>query len=233
MHRAFRYSPAGDELTCVSCPPTGVAPAGSAKLENKGEAYAADAQFDFLTRNISADGNRVFFDSPEGLVLADTNGVIDPYEWEAEGTGSCESAEADGGCLYLLSTGTNPRPSFLGDVSASGDDAFLFTDQSLVSADQDQLVDAYDARVDGGLASQHQGEGAAPCLGEACKGASTSTPEESTAGSATFAGPSNQAQKPLKRCKAHAKKKCRKAKKHKKSQSKQSRGAHTNRGGSK
>ncbi len=229
----YRYSPIGGALTCISCNPTGALPTGSASLENhrfvEGGPHTA-----FLTRNISPDGNRAFFDSPDPLVPADTNGVIDPYEWEAEGTGSCHSADVNGGCLYLLSSGTSTEPSYLGDVSASGDDAFFFTGQPLlVPADTDELVDVYDARVGGGLASQHP-SGAPACLGEACKGASTSAPNDSTAGSASFNGPGNQAKKPVKRCKKQSQKKCKKSKKQKKkSKSKQSRGAHTNRGGSK
>jgi hypothetical protein len=228
----YRYAPTGD-LTCVSCDPTGAAPVNSARLESIGAAYGTGPQTQFLTRNISSDGNRIFFDSPDSLVPADTNRVVDPYEWEAEGAGSCHSANTDGGCLYLLSSGTRPDPSYLGDVSTSGDDAFIFTSQPLVPSDRDELVDVYDARVGGGLAAQHPSEAPA-CLGEACKGASTSAPSGSSPGSASFNGPGNQAGKPVKRCQKHAKKKCKKAKKqHKKAKPKKSRGAHTNRGGSK
>ncbi len=229
----YRFAPGEEALSCISCSPAAAAPSGAAKLENVGGSYAPSPRNRFLTRNLSSDGNRAFFDSPDALVPRDVNGVIDPYEWEAQGTGSCETATAGGGCIYLLSTGTNPRPSYLGDISASGDDAFFFTDQPLVPGDEDQLVDAYDARVGGGLASQHQGEGAAPCLGEACKGGSSGPPQDSAVGSSTFSGPANPAPKPAKRCKSSAKKKCKKAKKHRKSHSKKSRGAHTNRGGSK
>jgi hypothetical protein len=228
----FRYAPAEDELDCVSCNPTGAAPRGSAVLAANGS-NATVIQHPFLSRNISADGNRVFFDSPDPLVVADTNGVNDPYEWEAEGTGTCRSSAANGGCLYLLSPPGAPEPSYLGDVSASGEDAFFFTDKSLVAADKDQLTDVYDARVGGGLASQNQGPPQPPCLAEACRGASTGAANESSPGSASFNGPGNQAQKPVKRCKKQSQKKCKKSKKQKKSKSKQSRGAHDNRGGSK
>ncbi len=225
----FRYAPAEDELNCVSCNPTGAAPRGSAVLAANGS-VATVIQHPLLSRNISADGNRVFFDSPDPLVVADTNGVNDPYEWEAEGTGSCRSSAVNGGCLYLLSPPGAPEPSYLGDVSASGEDAFLFTDRSLVPADKDQLTDVYDARVGGGLASQNQGSPQPPCLAEACRGASTTAANESSPGSASFSGPGNEAKKPVKRCKKQRQKKC---KKQKQSKSKKSRGAHNNRGGSK
>ena len=229
----FRYSPSGEELTCVSCNPTQLAPLGAARLENERTAFGAGPKALFLTRNITPDGNRVFFDTPDPLVIGDTNGVTDPYEWEADGTGSCRSAEANGGCLYLLTTGSSVNPSYLGDISTSGDDAFVFTNQRLVQTDKDDLVDVYDARVDGGLASQHFSEAPA-CLGEACRGASTSAPDESSPGSAGFNGSGNKKEKPKqKKCQKHAKAKCKKSKKHKKSKSKKSRGANTNRGGSK
>ncbi len=232
-HEFFRYDPAKTELTCLSCVVTGVPPTESARLESPRNAYDASPNNDLLTRNISADGRRVFFDSPDPLVPADVNGVVDPYEWEAEGTGSCKSTEVSGGCLYLLSTGSSPDPSYLGDISTSGDDAFIFTSQPLVPTDKDALVDVYDARVGGGLASQHSGEGS-PCIAEACKGASSSGPNGSLPGSASFNGPGNQAtKKSAKSCQKKSKKKCKKAKKQKKSKHKKSRGAHTNRGGSK
>lgn len=227
----FRYAPSKGDLNCVSCPPSGVAPSGPAQIESVRQSGVEAPRSNVVTRNLSNDGTRLFFDSPDPLVAADTNGVMDAYEWEAEGTGSCDSSGANGGCLYLLSTGTSPEPSYLGDVSATGDDAFIFTDQPLVPADGDELSDVYDARVDGGLASQHQGEGQAPCLGEACKGASSTAPSEQSPGSASFSGPGNETQKPTKRCGKGAKK-CKK-KHHKKSKSKKHRGAHNNRGGSK
>src|SRR6185312_12656306 len=81
--------------------------------------------------NLSESGNQIFFESPDPLVSADTNGTSgcpnfkelvpgslpacqDVYEWEVAGApgGSCVSAEVAGGCLYLLSTGKSPAPSF-------------------------------------------------------------------------------------------------------------------------
>ncbi len=229
----YRYSPTEDELNCVSCAPTEAVPTGPARLVSGQSTIEGKPQTGLLTRNLSPDGNRAFFDSPDPLVAADVNGVVDPYEWEAEGTGSCHSAVVNGGCLYLLSGGGSPDPSYLGDVSASGNDAFIFTVQPLVPADEDQLYDVYDARVGGGLASQHP-DASPSCLGEACRGSASSAPNESSPGSASFSGPGNQAKKPVKRCKKQSQKKCKKSKKQKKkSQSKQSRGAHNNRGGSK
>ncbi len=201
----YRYQPGDAAPTCVSCNPTGVPPTGDAELVTKRGFFISVPRLSFLTRNISPDGNRIFFDSPDPLVVADVNGVNDVYEWEAEGSGSCRTAP---GCLYLLSTGTSPDPSYFADASASGEDAFFFTFQPLVPQDEDGLSDVYDARVGGGLASQHPSS-QPPCQGEACRGAGTSPPPAAGGGSATFQGPGNQVSKPHKKRhhkKRHAKK---------------------------
>ncbi len=236
----YRYTPAGEELRCISCNPTGAAPTGLPTLETHRFIEGAP-RTELLTRNISSDGNRAFFDSSDPLVPADTNGVVDPYEWEAEGTGSCHSPNTDGGCLYLLSSGKSTSPSYLGDISTSGDDAFIFSGQSLVPQDEDELVDVYDARVGGGLVSQHPETAAPPCLGEVCRDASTAAPDQPSPGSAGFSGPGDKQERPKqKKCQKHSKTKCKKHKKHKKKSKKQkksggkkSRGANSNRGGSK
>ncbi len=233
----YRFAPGAPAPTCVSCDPTGAAPLGSAVLVSQSEAFAADTNEAFETRNISSDGKRIFFDSPDPLVVEDTDRVVDPYEWEANGTGSCRSAAVGGGCLYLLTTGRSPHPSFLGDVSETGNDAFIFTDDRLVPADKDSLVDAYDVRVGGGLASQNQVQTSPPCSNDACRGAGTTQPAESSPGSSTFSGPPNPTQK-----KKHGKKKHPKKKHHHKKKQKKHHGqrpqrrqprANVDRGGSK
>ncbi len=184
----YRYRPGDAALTCVSCNPTGKRPAGNSTLTT-GEYWNSESNSlgTILTRNMSANGDRVFFDSKDALLAADTNGVGDVYEWEANGSGSCSSSAVSGGCLYLLSTGTSSQPSYFADASVSGNDVFLFTDSPLVPADQDQLLDVYDARVGGGLVSQHQ---TAPpvCSGDACRGVASSPPLEQNASSSVFSG---------------------------------------------
>jgi len=231
----YRYAPGDSGPACISCDPSGAAPTGHAELESRGNSFGALLSTWILTRNISSDGKRAFFDSPDQLVAADHNAVKDVYEWEASGSGSCTSAEVSGGCLYLLSDGDSPSPSYFGDNSRSGDDAFFFTDAQLVPDDQDALVDAYDARVGGGLAEQNRAATSPPCSGEACKGAATVAPSESSPGSATFAGPTNQKEVVKPQCRKGAKS-CRKHKKHNKKRrgQKSSPGkSHGNRGGSK
>ena len=97
-----------------------------------------------LPRDLSADGSRVFFETEEALLAADSNSVMDVYEWEREGAGSC--VRDGGGCLYLISSGVSSEPSYFAQASSSGGDVFFFTRQSLVGQDEDELVDLYDAR---------------------------------------------------------------------------------------
>jgi hypothetical protein len=174
----------GPGVTCVSCDPGGGAPAGPPSLgtifppTEFGRRPAAAR-----TRNLSADGTRVFFESVDPLVEADRNGeggcppvgfprqgfpaCQDVYEWEAAGVGSCAAASADAGCLYLLSGARPDRPALLADASADGDEVFFFSAVPLLDQDRDELFDVYDARVEGGLAAQ--AVAAAGCSGEACR----------------------------------------------------------------
>jgi len=181
----YRYSATGSELVCVSCNPSGAAPTAAPTLGTiyppaKYRSWPAGV----LTRNLSSDGDRVFFESVDPLVEADHNGdqgcptmglftqefpaCQDVYEWEAPGSGSCQSPTTNGGCLYLLSGAGEVGPAFFADASASGNDAFIFTAAPLVDQDRDQFVDIYDARVNGGIAAQNEAASAG-CSGEACR----------------------------------------------------------------
>ncbi|MFI4990606.1 MAG: TolB family protein [Solirubrobacterales bacterium] len=182
--------------TCVSCNPSGAAPIASSTLLSGTEPFEPPrVSQQTLTNNLSADGGRVFFETKEALLPGDTNGVQDVYEWERAGVGGCQApseafSESAGGCLYLISTGRSPDASFFADASADGNDAFLLTDQPLVSQDQDQLLDVYDARVDGGIEAQNQSP-STPCAGEECRGATSSSPLFGAPSSSTFVGPGN------------------------------------------
>jgi hypothetical protein len=223
----------GGELLCVSCPPSN-GPTGGARLNTILPSFLSPATLQSsLARNLSADGKRVFFDTPDALSPEDTNGeggcppvgsenqqfpaCFDVYEWEAAGEGSCDSEEEDGGCIYLVSTGKSTEPSLFGDASESGDDVFFFTREGLAGQDGDELYDVYDARREGGLAAQSP-EAREPCPSvEACHGPPETAPAESTAGTETFVGPGNPVPK-------HAK-----ARKHKKHKHRKHRGAHAKR----
>jgi hypothetical protein len=188
----YRYDARSGALDCVTCNPSGAAPSGQPNLQARTAFVQVNSWAAVTTRNLSGSGDRFFFETPDALLPGDTDGVEDVYEWEADGAGSCQSTAEDGGCLYLLSTGKSPEASHLADASVSGDDVFIFTDQPLVGQDEDELVDIYDARVDGGLASQNP-QRIPPCSGEGCRGSSTRAPGTDGAGSSVFSGPGNQA----------------------------------------
>jgi hypothetical protein len=229
----YRFHVGDTALRCVSCPPGGEAAGKGPSMGSvgfPGEVAPALASVNMTAaRNLSSDGNRAFFESAEALVPEDTNGLncpglgiqgtpacLDVYEWEAPGTGTCSKggegySPLNEGCIYLLSTGKSPFPSFFADASESGSDVFFFTRQGLVAQDTDELQDVYDARVGGGIPSQNQVP-PEPCLGaEACHGPVGPAPPRAAPVTPGFAGPGNPAAKHKKQ--GNAKKP--KAKKHK------------------
>lgn len=174
----YLYRAGNSEVSCVSCNPTGLPPA-----EHVGEGFFGTISPSAviptppaasLTHNLSTSGDRVFFETTDALVGADTNGdeicppvgsalqqfpaCTDIYEWEAQGSGACDAAHAvaDGGCIYLISTGKGTEPALIADASGDGKDVFFFTRSQLVGQDEDELVDVYDARAGGGLAGQNE-----------------------------------------------------------------------------
>jgi hypothetical protein len=183
---------------CVSCNPSRSPAVSGAHLTSSNLDLTASPspRNAFLTHNLSNEGGRVFFQTEEALVPGDKNNQLDVYEWEREGTGSCERggagfSERNDGCLYLISTGKSAQPSYFGDASADGNDVFFFTRQSLVTQDQDLNVDVYDARVDGGIAAQNPLPSAEPCTGETCRGPLDLSPVFGVPSSATPTGNDN------------------------------------------
>ena len=174
-----RFEASTDKVTCVSCNPTRPFAGGAAYLTQEPPYVTASTPIVFLTRNLSEDGDRVFFETEAALVPEDINNHMDVYEWEREGAGSCTagSGNGSGGCLYLISTGTSSAAeSYFGDADAEGNNVFFFTRQSLVGQDQDYNSDLYDARVEGGIAAQNLPT-AVPCTSEeACRGSLPSLP---------------------------------------------------------
>jgi hypothetical protein len=186
----FLYNAAGSgSLTCLSCNPTNERPIGPSTIpgasSNGSEEAAAPGEIvtdAYKPRVLSAGANRVFFDSEDALVALDTNKASDAYQWEAQGTGSCARA---GGCLSLLSSGTDSAGASFVDASESGDDAYFLSSSSLVAQDHGS-ADLYDARVGGGFPLPST---PIPCEGDACQPL-PSPPEDPTVGS-LISGPGN------------------------------------------
>jgi len=168
----YDAEPAG--LSCASCDPTGTPPVSG------GASLVMSKNPTFMHRWISEGGERVFFDSDEALAAQDTNGVQDVYEWERPAAGpepgdSCTSTASafsatDDGCVFLLSGGTSPTPSYFIDADASGSDVFFthrgMLDQLGAGNDIDAANSLYDARVGGGFPQPSFG-----CSGNGCQSA--------------------------------------------------------------
>jgi hypothetical protein len=212
----FLYDSSGEgEVHCASCNPNPAQrPTGILDTEEtgEGEIIVDPASFVWKGRWLAAsipgwtalssvdapyqsryllDNGRLFFNSADSLVPADTNrrtetipgqgptevGVEDVYQYEPGGLGSCEAAVQ--ACVSLISAGTSERESAFLDASVSGDDVFFLTPQSLVPTDVDDAADAYDARVCTASSPciTPPPPPAAPCSSEAtCRSGATSVP---------------------------------------------------------
>jgi hypothetical protein len=139
LSQSYRYDVKLKTLSCASCAPEG-APQGA--VETNSSAHP---------RMIADEGARVFFGTTAKLLPQDKNEVADVYEWEKVGTGSCQTEEREGGCVYLISSGASRDPSFYLENDESGDNVFFSTSEGLVKGDSDESYDVYDARVNGGF----------------------------------------------------------------------------------
>jgi hypothetical protein len=186
----FEYDAATNELTCASCNQLGLPPTGAAKVPGALSIETINPggweTETYQQRYLLGDG-RLFFESEDAVLPQATNGLMNVYEYEPDGVGSCATA---GGCVYLISSGTGAGQSKFVDASASGEDVFFTTYDQLVPQDGDEAADLYDARVGGGFSTP-----APPaCSGEACKPSATPAPSIYGAPpSATFFGSGNLA----------------------------------------
>ncbi len=201
----YLYDALTGKLVCASCAPSGAPPTGAAELggqeeDVEGHAFKQVSAY-YLPRNLSENGGRLFFQSPDALVAQDSNGVLDVYEWEqpvsqVEPGDSCtrssaDFSESDGGCVFAVSDVSGAFESHFMDASPSGEDVFIATAEQLVPADTDSRADVYDVRVGGGFPAASQ---AAPvCLeGESCRAPVPPVPGVfGSPASATFSGAGN------------------------------------------
>ena len=194
-NEAYIYDSGTGKLRCASCDLSGAAPIGPTAFALIKGAGGALPQPRYLT-----DSGRLFFDSQDSLVPADTNhGVEDVYEFEPEGVGTCTR---DSGCVSLISAGTGKADSNFLTMDTSGKNVFFTTRDQLVPADRDEAIDLYDAREGGGIARESEPESNG-CHGEACQ-PSVGAPGEpspassifSSAGNLTLTGPFGVTVKP-------------------------------------
>ena len=166
----YLYDSISGALTCASCSHIDSASQANSWFFSASTEDLWDAPRR-LTRNLSPDGKRLFFDSKAALVPRDTNGVSDVYEWHE-------------GRIDLISGGTNGAPSRLLDASKSGDDVFFTTLQKLVPSDLDGSVDLYDARVGG----REEPSSRLPCVADECQGTPSMPRSFQTPSSSSFSG---------------------------------------------
>lgn len=173
----FLYDAGTGGLMCASCDRSGAPPLGSSVLRVM---VGSRPQARYLN-----DQGRLFFDSRNSLVPADVNeGVEDVYEYEPGGVGSCTRQD---GCVSLISAGTGSGDSNFLAADASGKNVFFTTRDRLVPTDEDDLVDLYDARENGGFPPESEVTRVA-CHDEACPGGGGASGSGLLA-SAVFNGP--------------------------------------------
>ncbi len=176
----YRYAPAaaGEELLCVSCDPSRAPPSGDAALRGSGEGFEVSSSV--LIPNLTDNGERVLFESPDRLLPEDANDLADVYEWTAREGPGCSLG---GGCLALISSGQGEGESHLFGMSADGRDVIFFTLEKLLERDVRGSPSLYDAREGGGIPEELA---ARICTGDACQGAGSplpTLPQPTTTGS--------------------------------------------------
>lgn len=179
----YSYDPASEEVTCLSCLRSGAPP-------------TADVKGSFSGRFMSDDG-RTFFTTKDPVVVQDTNGLNDVYEY-VDGRPQLITSGLGGIDDRIGSEG-----SFAGlqGVSADGVDVYFSTYETLVSQDHNgQYLKFYDARTGGGFPTPFR---QAPCeAADECHGASSEAPPSPLIVSTRNLGPGGNAS-PRKKRKKH------------------------------
>jgi hypothetical protein len=197
----YRYDAGAKALTCISCTPTGVLAGSDASLQSlPPRLFFSLPPVDNMAEvlNLTPDGQRAFFQSTEPLVIGDTDGLQDVYEWEAPGKGTCIEQSAAfqapaGGCIYLISGGRSATDDYLYGMSADGSDVVFLSGDVLNFEDPDGTPSLYDARIGGGRPQPPAPPG--ECLGEACQ-AAAEVPNDPTPASSSFQGAGNVQEEP-------------------------------------
>ncbi|HSS33353.1 MAG TPA: hypothetical protein VLL27_08760 [Solirubrobacterales bacterium] len=176
LYQADSSTPTEPDIVCASCDLSQPGLFGNSFL-NAVKGVGSSLRAQHLSRALTEDGSRVFFDTEAALVAEDTNNAVDVYEYDV-----------DRSTPRLISGGTDSAPSYLMDASANGSDVFFVTRARLSGWDDDQVYDLYDARVGGGFLEPPAGSDR--CSGtDGCRSALAVPPPPSTNGSGSVNGP--------------------------------------------
>ena len=175
----FLYDAAGEQLSCVSCDPSGARPTAPASIRQPEKDKIAGPnplQAPGRLQRFLTDDGRVFFDTANALLPQAADGQSNVYEYAQ-------------GALNLISSGSAAGGSYFYEAGPSGSDVFFLTPQQLPSGAASTEYAIYDAREDGGFA---EAPPPAPACEEAetCRSPSGDAPAV-PAGSIAFAGPGN------------------------------------------
>jgi len=210
--QAYRYDFQTGQLIRVSIgepsfpgSDNGNTPGMNAQISSTLSTGGALADVNDWNRAISENGEYIVFHTPERLQADDTNTGANP-SCEGGGTG-CDvylwrykqhAASENQGVVSMVSDGETSTSAETegGDaaISASGSDVFFFTPTELVGQDTDQLIDVYDARVDGGYPAPKPEPS---CSGEACQGSPSSAPAFGVPGTQVITSDGNVAAPPF------------------------------------
>jgi hypothetical protein len=231
----YLYSAKAEKATCISCSQEQGAYPESRPSETFRfipTTYSSPGFAQYVPRSLGDDG-RVVFASLEAL----TPGAIEGREVPDTLTYEENVYEWFEGQLSLIAAG-HVEPIDMG--GPSGRDVFIRSFKQLNSEDFDFASDLYDVRAGGGFPPKPPPPPSCDAVSGECQGAGSSSPASVEPGSASFAGPGNQAtpepapkkpKKPKKHKKTKKHKKhSKKTKKHK-SRTAPKRAATTNRGG--
>jgi hypothetical protein len=190
----YRYDAVAEEIVCASCDPSGAPPAGDARLQVPPFDNPVPAVSP--VRNIADDGQTVFFEHEDPLVLGDIDGVVDIYRWRAGEGGDPDVALISSGRSdkYEKLGGGFQTSNFLWGASPDGSAVYILTRDALVKGAAKGSAAIYGARIGGGFPPPTEAE--APCQGDACQNPATLAPKAGGAGTETYRGSGNL-QQPL------------------------------------
>ena len=204
---AYAYDSAEQMVLCVSCGTSfNPHPHIPTTYINEGtNTYGGQSP---IIAPASANGNFIFFDTPNALLPDDIDGELEPlgfqgayspssdvYEWRRYGIDGCKLRQ---GCLALITNGISGNKNIFLGTDPSGHDVFFATEAPLVAQDKDSVSDIYDARIDGGFPQP-------PPLPLQCEGDSchnpTNPPNDPTPATSIHKGPGNKHPTPPKEIK--------------------------------